>query len=54
VVTLFVGVAARRASELTPDAPAPRARAATRADAPWQVLLWLDLDTTIDSDRRVW
>ncbi len=54
VVTLFVGVAARRASELTPDAPAARARAATRADAPWQVLLWLDLDTTIDSDRRVW
>lgn len=54
VVTLFVGVAARRASELTPDAPTAFARASPRADAPWQVLLWLDLDTTIDSDRRVW
>lgn len=54
VVTLFVGVAARRASEATPGAPLAIAREATRPDAPWQVLLWLDLDTTIDSDRRVW
>lgn len=54
VVTLFVGVAARRASELTPGAPPAVARAAAGADPPWQLLLWLDLDTTIDSDRRVW
>ena len=54
VMTLFVGVAARRASELTPGALSATARAAPPSAAPWQVLLWLDLDTTIDSDRRVW
>ena len=54
VMTLFVGVAARRASELTPGALPATARAAAPSAAPWQVLLWLDLDTTIDSDRRVW
>jgi hypothetical protein len=53
-MTLFVGVAARRASELTPGALPATARAAAPSAAPWQVLLWLDLDTTIDSDRRVW
>ncbi len=68
VMTLFAGVALRRALvDVDPDDPSPiaaAAHAATRASTttttttttggPWQLMVWLDLDFAINSQRTIW
>ena len=53
VMTLFVGLAARRALVDEPGGQPALART-TSSTAPWQVMAWLDLDLAINTARTVW